>query len=95
MNEWTVVTVIVTLVGLGAAVIRPLISLNSTITRLTEVVRALEKGFSELAEKNGESHGRMWDRLEEHDELLAGHETRLTLVESKTKAGEYIGTLRQ
>lgn len=95
MNEWTVVTVIVTLVGLGAAVVKPLINLNSTITRLTEVVRAMEKDFSELADKNGESHDRMWDRLEEHDDMLAGHETRLTLVESKAKAGEYIRTLRQ
>lgn len=95
MNEWTVVTVVVTLVGLGAAVVKPLISLNGTITRLSELVRALEEDISGVAERNDASHDRMWGRLREHEEALSGHETRLALVESKRKAGEYISTLRQ
>lgn len=83
MGEWTVVTVIVTLVGLGAAVVRPLISLNSVITRLTELVNALEDDFSGLAQKNSEAHMRIWDKVEENEDRLNGHEVRLTLIESK------------
>lgn len=84
MSEWTVVTVIVTLVGLGAAVIRPLINLNSVITRLTEVVKALESDFSSLSQKNSEAHGRLWEKVEEHEDAINVHEVRLTLVESKS-----------
>ncbi len=83
MNEWTVVTVIVTLLGLGAAVIRPLIGLNGTITRLTAAVNVLEKNISGLAAKNSESHAKLWERVEEHEDILNSHETRLTVIENK------------
>lgn len=81
MSEWTVVSVIVTLVGLGAAVIKPLISLNGTITRLTEVVRRLEENMAELTEKNSRSHEKLWERVDEHEDALGRHETRLAILE--------------
>lgn len=83
MSEWTVVTVIVTLIGLTAAVIKPLISLNSVITRLTEAVNILDSKISGLTEKNSEAHGRIWVKVQEHEEVLCGHETRLMLIENK------------
>lgn len=82
MNEWTVVTVIAALVGLCASVIRPLICLNGTITKLTEAVNVLEKNISGLAAKNSESHAKIWEKVEEHDDLLNRHETRLMLIEN-------------
>jgi len=82
MNEWTVVTVIATLVGLCAAVVRPLICLNGTITRLTAVVNTLEKNISCLTVKNSESHAKIWGKVEEHDDVLNSHETRLTIIEN-------------
>jgi len=81
MSEWTIVTVIATLVGLLATVVRPLMDLNATITQLTEVVNTLEKNISGLSTKNSESHGRLWEKCGEHDELLNRHETRLLLLE--------------
>lgn len=81
MSEWTIVTVIATLVGLLATVVRPLMDLNATITRLTEVVNTLEKNISGMSAKNSESHGRIWEKCGEHDELLNRHETRLLLLE--------------
>lgn len=84
MNEWTVVTVIVTLVSLGAAVIRPLISLNTSITRLTAIVNELEKSISGLSEKNSEVHGRIWNKLDEHDDALFSHEARLLIIENES-----------
>lgn len=83
MSEWTVITVIVTLVGLGAAVLRPLINLNSVITRLTEVVKALDGDFAEMSQKNSDAHGRIWEKVEEHDDAINVHEVRLTLIENK------------
>ena len=81
MSEWTIVTVIATLVGLLATVVRPLMDLNATITRLTEVVNTLEKNISGMSAKNSESHGWLWEKCGEHDELLNRHETRLLLLE--------------
>lgn len=83
MNEWTVVSVIVTLAGLGAALVRPLIGLNATITRLTVAVNMLETNISGLAAKNSESHAKLWDRVEEHDDILNAHETRLAVIERR------------
>lgn len=83
MNEWTVVSVIVTLVGLGAALVRPLIGLNATITRLTVAVNVLETNISGLAAKNSESHTKLWDRVEEHDDILNAHGTRLAMIERR------------
>lgn len=91
MSEWTIVTVIATLVGLLASVVRPLMDLNATITRLTEVVNELEKNISGLSARNSESHGRLWGKAEEHEEILNRHETRLQLLEwnsEKEKPGQ-------
>lgn len=84
MSEWTVVSVVATLVGLCAAVIRPLMSLNGTITRLAEIVRELEKDVSWLSEKNSQSHAKLWEAVGGCDEALNRHETRLTIIENKT-----------
>jgi len=81
--EWTVVTVIVVLVGLIASVAKPLLSLNATITRLNESVNALQKNIEGLAEKNDESHDRLWEKNYAMDEKLNNHETRLRVIESK------------
>ncbi|MGI5986119.1 MAG: hypothetical protein GXY01_02770 [Clostridiales bacterium] len=84
MSEWTVVTVVATLVGLCASVIRPLMSLNGTITRLTAIVKVLENNISGLTAKNSEAHGKLWEKVEEHDDVLNCHETRLLIIENKT-----------
>ena len=43
--EWTTITVIISLVGLGAAVIKPIVSLTQSITKLTVVVERLEREY--------------------------------------------------
>lgn len=91
MSEWTVITVVATLVGLLATVVRPLMALNATITRLTEVVNTLEKNIAGLSAKNSEAHGRLWEKAEAQDEALGRHETRLLLLEcggAKEKPGQ-------
>ena len=81
MSEWTVVTVIVVMVGLIASILKPLISLNSTMTRLTEAVDRLEQNMESLTGRNSESHARLWRKSEEHEERLNDHETRLKMIE--------------
>ncbi len=70
--EWTVVTVLTVLAGLVAAAVRPLLALNSTITRLASSVDALEKNIAGLAVKYDETRERVSD-----------HELRLRVMENK------------
>lgn len=83
MNEWTVVTVIVTLVGLSLAIVKPLLSLNSIITRLNESVRALEEKISDLSDKNSESHRRMWEKMRTQEATSSRQNLRLALAENR------------
>lgn len=77
MTEWTIVTVIIALVGLLAAVIKPILKLNATITRLTESVDTLEKQLSQIIGKNSESHARIWKHVDEQEKRLRACEYML------------------
>lgn len=81
--EWTTVTVIISLVGLGAAVIKPIVSLTQSITKLTVVVERLERELDEQSEHSRESHRRLWDHNEEQDNRLDDHERRIHDMEHK------------
>ena len=88
--EWTVVGVIVTLVGLASAVGGPVLKLNASITKLTTLLQVieqrldtLEQGAKEQRTHAAESHLRIWAHNDEQDQTLADHETRLRVLESK------------
>lgn len=90
MNEWTVVGVLVTLIGLFAAIAGPIIKLNTTIAKLTAVAERLEQEFNDFTEKNASSHRRLWshneeqdERLNEHDLQLADHDSRIKHLEER------------
>ena len=74
MNEWTVVVVIIALVGLIFTVITPVIRNNTVITRLTVTVESLVKAI----EKNNDCHDTFTDQL-------ADHETRIQIMEKTNK----------
>ena len=81
MNEWTVVIALGALISLGAAVIRPIVSLTRAITQLTVTVDALQKDLDAFAHKNSDSHARLWHHNEQQDVRLDDHERRLHIVE--------------
>ena len=83
MDQWMVVTALAVLVGLGAAIVTPIIKLNTTITRLTEVVKTTQKTLDKLTEDNSESHRRLWGHNDEQDKLLAEMEKRISAIEFK------------
>ena len=82
MNEWTVVTVLVTLVGLLAAVLRPILKLNTIVTRLDAIVSKLEKDISSLTDRNTDSHKNIWEKVNKHGEAIKNHETRIVVIEN-------------
>ena len=83
MMEWQIVTVIGTLVAMGAAVITPIVKLNTSITKLTATVEHLGKQLADEEKKNADSHDRLWRKEEEQDATLDDHEHRITILEVK------------
>lgn len=66
-----------TLLGMLAVVIRPIINLNSSITALTGSVDSLKEMISKL-EKRIDSHGEEIDGIQIE---LADHEARIKVLE--------------
>ena len=81
--EWTIVTVIVVLIGLGVSICTPIIKLNTTIVKLMSSLDALSKTMESFDSKNTESHRRIWDHETKQDEVLTDHENRLNLIERR------------
>ena len=90
MNEWGVVVVIVTLVGLAAAIIKPIVQLNTNIVKLTDAVEGLKNAHTKMEANNEEEHKKLHDRInqrkkenEELDDRVADHERRIGILEQK------------
>lgn len=83
MNEWQVFLIIAALVSFLIAIITPMLKLNTAIVRLIEAVNMLETSFERLTKSNSESHKRIWNELEAHDDTLNNHENRINLLEQR------------
>lgn len=81
MTEWGVVLVITVLIGLLVSVTTPIIKLTKTIADLTAIVRSLGDDMTELTSRNSATHARLFAGLGKHDDKLAEHETRITILE--------------
>lgn len=88
--EWTVVTVIIALVGLFLTVGRPIISLNKNIVELNMTMKqqgeAIKENAADLKEQKKhahEVHQRLWEHNEEQDKTLQNHEQRIHDLEQK------------
>lgn len=72
--EWTVVTVIIALVGLFMTVGKPVITLNSSITHLQDAIDELRGDIKVLT-----------SRTDSQEEKIQDHETRISILEEKQK----------
>ena len=72
--EWTVVTVIIALVGLFMTVGKPIIALNRSITHLQDAIDELRADIRVLT-----------GRTDNQEEKLQDHETRISILEEKQK----------
>ena len=81
MTEWGVVGVIIAVVGLFFTVGKPVITLNTSITKLTVTVDRLQKDYddlkkqahsevNDLAVKNSDSHRRIHEKLDDHEQRI-------------------------
>lgn len=85
MTEWAVVGVIVVLIGLIASVVKPVITLNTTLTKLTVVVDSLEKRMNEIFDDRKTCQTEWHQKNEEQDLKLQDHENRITHLEDAVK----------
>lgn len=81
MTEWGVFGVIVALIGFAAAIIKPIVTLNTSITTLRNAIDALGKEIEKDAETNAASHDRLWRHNDKQDDILNDHEKRITVLE--------------
>ena len=72
--EWTVVTVIIALVGLFMTVGKPIITINSSITHLQDALDELREDIKVLT-----------GRTDNQEERLQDHETRISILEERQK----------
>ena len=89
MERWDIVGVIATLVALFAAIITPMIKLNTTITKLNGSIDSLGEKVCDINCENKKQHDDLFGITREHGETLNDHETRITLIERtprRTKA---------
>lgn len=85
MTEWGVVGVIIALVGLGAAIIKPIIALNTSIISLTTKLAQMNENLDEFNARNAKSHERIWKHNDDQDATLDDHEHRITVLETTRK----------
>lgn len=82
-SNWTVVEVIIALTGLFFLVAKPIIDNAKTTERLISTMEELSKDLKELELKNTETHGRMFNRIDESERRIENHEVRIKVVEGK------------
>ena len=85
MNEWGVVGVLIALAGLGATVVKPLLSLNTSIVKLTSRLEHMTEDLHELTDRNSKSHDRLWAKSDAQDKILDNHEHRIKHLEDHEK----------
>lgn len=83
MQEWDIVTVIVVLVGLFISVGNPIIKLNTSLTKLNDAIRTLQREHEELDHNNTDAHRRIWQHNEQQDRILEDHKIRLHDLDGK------------
>lgn len=77
MTEWEVVGVIVTLIGLIAAIVAPILKLNSSVVTLNTTAKFLTDEMREFREGNHEAHRDIYGRLDKKGKILERHEAQL------------------
>ena len=83
MTEWQVVGVALTLIGLVAALVTPMLKLNTSITTLTVVVKENSKALENHKLHSREVHARINSRIDEVEDKVDEHDRRITKLETK------------
>ena len=85
MNEWTVVTVLIAIIGLFFTVGKPVIKLNTSLVTLNARLERMEKESEKESTRNEESHKGMQKEIAENEHAINDHERRIGILEHDTE----------
>ena len=83
MTEWAVVGVIVVLIGLIGAVVKPLIKWNTSLTENTMAIKGLTDSIKGNEKCNAEEHVAIWDAVEKQCDMLNQHDKDIAVIKEK------------
>lgn len=81
MSEWTVVTIIIALVGFVSVFVGAAVKIATSATRLAVSVDKLDAKITTVETNNAESHRRIWTELDKHTDQISDCQTRITVLE--------------
>lgn len=91
-TEWTVVTVIIAIVGLIGTVALPLAKNTKAMTQLSERINHLvyrmeqdENDLTEFKNKAADRHAKIFGKLDEQEKTIINHEGRIYALEKNNK----------
>lgn len=87
----TVMIALVTIVGLFITVGKPIIDLNKNLIEINLTIKTIEKTQLSYESDNTKSHGRIWDKLDDHDTAIK--KTEKDIFATKEQLAEIKGKL--
>ena len=81
--EWTVVGVLVVLIGLIVSIVRPLLKWNTSLTENTMAIKGLTDSIKGNEQINAEEHIALRCVCDKQGEKLNEHDTRITVLEKE------------
>ena len=82
MTEWSVVGVIVALVGLLTAVATPMVKLNSTLVKLSVQIQTFSENLAAFQKRYSEHLAELRHVDETQESKIENHEYRITVLEN-------------
>lgn len=74
--EWQVFVTVGAIIAFVVTVVTPIIKLNTSIVKLTQIVDTMAKDLNDLTQRNAQTHERIFNQL-------GDHETRISVLEHK------------
>lgn len=85
MTEWEVLGIVVGLPSFAAALVAPMLKLNTSITKLTVTMEAIINDTREQREKSREAHKNLWAGIEEVEKHAADNKEKIGEHEHRIK----------
>lgn len=77
--NWQVLLAIICLLGFAAAIVKPILKLNTTLNNLDFSIKTLQ----DQLEKNMNEHCDIYDKLDGHEDTLVEHDKSITELRYK------------
>ena len=85
MTEWGVVGVLVVLIGLIASIVKPMLTLNTSIVQLTTKLASLTQGLDDFKKRYVDNLHELKDADKHMNDKIDDHENRITKLEDRVE----------